>query len=224
MTESLRSRLPAAAHSVGTDLVVDESFADLHLSGDAPPPPVATYDRSARVLSIGGMSKPYWGGLRIGWVRAPAPVIARLAALRVAVDMASPVVEQLIATQLLVRAAEVVQARRVILREQRDALAEALRAEVPQWRFSVPGGGLCLWVELDAPVSSALARAAEELGVRIAPGPRFGADGGTFERYLRLPYTLPVPVLVEAVRRLATARQRVESPRVHSWSTPAVVA
>jgi DNA-binding transcriptional MocR family regulator len=82
---------------------------------------------------------------------------------------------------------------------------------------------LCLWVELDAPVSSALARAAEELGVRVAPGPRFGADG-TMERFLRLPFTLPADELADAVHRLAIARADLDRPRRYAWSSPAVVA
>ena len=96
-----------------------------------------------------------------------------------------------------------------------------LRTELPQWRFNVPAGGLCLWVELDAPVSSALARAAEQLGVRLAPGPRFGADG-TMERFLRLPYTMPVADLVEAVHRIAAARHEVDRPRTLHWPTTVV--
>ena len=73
---------------------------------------------------------------------------------------------------------------------RRDALLAALRTALPEWRVRVPHGGLTLWAELDGPISSALARAAEEVGVRLAPGPRFGLDG-TLERFLRLPFTLP---------------------------------
>ena len=101
MPASLRERVVAAAHAVGTDLVIDESFVDLPLDGTELPPPVAIYDRHSRVVSIGGMSKPYWGGLRIGWVRASAPQVQRLAAVRVGVDMASPVLDQLVAVHLL---------------------------------------------------------------------------------------------------------------------------
>jgi DNA-binding transcriptional MocR family regulator len=222
MPEPLRARLPAVAHAAGTELVIDESFADLRLDAGANPPPVAVYDRGARTISIGGMSKPFWGGLRIGWIRAAAPTIARLAALRVNVDMASPVLEQLIAVHLLHAADEIIAVRRRDLRAQRDALVAALRAEVPQWRFTVPSGGLCLWIELDAPVATALARAAADLGLRIAPGPRFGVDG-TFERFMRVPYVLPVPQVREAVARLSEARHRVERP-ARRWSEPAVVA
>jgi len=207
----LRERLPAAAHAAGSDLVVDESFVDMRLDGPPVPPSVAAFDRAARVVSIGGMSKPYWGGLRIGWIRAAAAVVARLATVRVAVDMASPVLDQLIAARLLARRSSVVAARRAALLARRAALLAALRAHLPAWRCTVPYGGVCLWVELDAPVASALARAALELGVRVAPGPRFGADG-TMERFLRLPYTLPEAELVEAVRRLAQARDEIDRP------------
>src|SRR5690606_8263382 len=128
--------------------------------------------------------------LRIGWVRAAGPVVQRLAAVRASVDLSSPVLDQLVAVRLLERADEIIPARRRQLLEQRDALVGALRDELLQWRFTVPGGGVSLWAELDAPVASALARAVEELGVRVAAGPRFGVDG-TMERFLRLPYTLP---------------------------------
>ena len=63
MPTELRERLPAAAQAASTDLVVDESFADLRLDGPQLPPPVAAFDRGARVLTIGGMrKKPVVGG------------------------------------------------------------------------------------------------------------------------------------------------------------------
>lgn len=226
MPAPLRAALTAAAHSTGTDLVVDESFVDLPLEAEvaaAMPPPVAAFDRHARVLSIGGMSKPYWGGLRIGWVRAPAPVVQRLAAIRVGVDMASPVLEQLVAVALLRRADEIVPARRAELAARRDVLAAALRAELPQWRFVLPSGGASLWAELDGPVSSALARAVADWGVRLAPGPRFGVDG-TLERFLRLPFTLPAADLVEAVRRIAAARYDLDRAHRPSWAESTLIA
>jgi DNA-binding transcriptional MocR family regulator len=223
MGTPLRERLPAAAHSAGTDVVVDESFASLRLDGPALPPPVAAFDRAARVLTLGGLSKPYWGGLRIGWIRAATSVTARLAAARVAMDMSSPVLDQLVAVHLMAARDQIVAARRAQLTARRDTLVAALRAHLPQWRFAVPNGGMSLWVELDAPVSSALAGAADELDVRVAPGPRFGADG-TMERFVRLPYTLPEADLVEAVHRLATARASLDRLPARVLRTPAIVA
>jgi DNA-binding transcriptional MocR family regulator len=94
------------------------------------------------------------------------------------------------------------------VRSRRDALAAALRAELPDWRFELPSGGLVLWAELDAPRSSALAAIADRHGVRVAPGPRFGVDGA-FERNVRLPYCLPEATLEDAVTRLAAAWRSV---------------
>ena len=223
MPAGLRERLVAAAHATGTELVVDESFVDLALDGDEMPPPVAVHDRHSRVVSIGGLSKAYWGGLRIGWVRASAPLVQRLAALRVGVDMASPVLEQLVAVRLLAQSATIVATRRAQLAFRRDALVEALKSMLPEWHFVIPAGGATLWAELDGPISSALARAAEDVGVRLAPGPRFGLDG-TLERFLRLPFTLPADDLTEAVRRIASVRHDLDRGGRRTWRTPAVIA
>ncbi|MFI5832924.1 PLP-dependent aminotransferase family protein [Micromonospora sp. NPDC051300] len=223
MAADLRERLVGAAHAAGTDLVVDESFVDLPLDGTPLPPPVAVFDRHSRVISIGGMSKPYWGGLRIGWVRASAPQVQRLAAARVGVDMASPVLDQLVAVHLLAQAPAIVAARRAQLAAQRDALVATLADRLPDWRVTVPRGGVTLWAELDGPISSALARAAEEVGVRLAPGPRFGLDG-TLERFLRLPFTLPAADLVEAVGRLAAVRYDLDRAGRPQWREPSVIA
>lgn len=224
MPVELRAKLPAAAHAAGTDLIVDESFVDLLLTDTVRmPPPVATFDRHARVLTIGGMSKPYWGGLRIGWIRAAEPVVQRFAAVRVGMDMAGPVLDQLLAVALLQRGSEIVRARRVQLRKQRDVLIGALRESLPAWQFNVPDGGVTLWAELDAPISTALARAGEAFGVRVAAGPRFGVDG-TLERFLRLPFTLPPADLTEAVSRLVAAREDVNRGTRRTWDAPALVA
>ena len=223
MATDLRERLVAAAHATGTELIVDESFVDLPLDATPMPPPVAVFDRHSRVVSIGGMSKAYWGGLRIGWVRASAPLVQRLAALRVGVDMASPVLEQLVAVHLLADAGRIVAERRGQLAFRRDTLVTALGEMLPEWRFVTPSGGVTLWAELDGPISSALARAAEDVGVRLAPGPRFGLDG-TLERFIRLPFTLSPEDLTEAVRRIASVRHDLDHVRRPAWRTPAVIA
>ena len=171
--------------------MIDETIVGLHLDGEPPPPPVAAFDPSGEtVITIGSMSKAFWAGLRIGWIRANPALIGRLAAARAALDISSPVLEQLIAVELLANAEAVMARQREAARARRDAFAAALRAELPEWRFAVPAGGLSLWVELDAPRSTALAAIADRYGLRLAAGPRFGVDGA-FERFLRLPFSLP---------------------------------
>jgi DNA-binding transcriptional MocR family regulator len=204
-----RERLVALARASRTPLVIDETIAGLDLDGSTPPPPVAAFDAGGEtVITTGSMSKSFWAGLRIGWIRANPALIGRLAVARAALDIASPVLEQLIAVELLANASAVIERQCVIARSRRDALVLALRDALPEWRFAVPPGGLSLWVELDAPRSTALAAIADRHGLRLASGPRFGVDGA-FERFLRLPFSLPEPVLDEAAARLAVAWRSV---------------
>ena len=78
--------------------------------------------------------------------------------------------------------------RRALLRDRRDLLTGLLRTELPDWDIPVVHGGLSLWVGLGAPISSALAQAAQRRGVRITAGTKFGTDG-THERFIRVPFT-----------------------------------
>lgn len=202
-----RRRVAAIAAKTGCRIVVDETMADLWLERP-PPPPLAAFDRAGLVISLGSMGKSFWGGLRIGWVRASRDLIAGLAASRAAIDMGSPIIEQIAATVLLNDPEVSLRPRRTAIREQREHLLERVREQLPDWRIQSPEGGLSAWAELPRALSTALAAEAYSLGVRMAPGSRFGV-GGAFERFVRLPYALPTPLLTEAIDRVALAWERV---------------
>lgn len=205
-----RRRLVAAAARSGATLVVDETLVDLRLAAGDPPPPVAAFDDDDGVVTVGSLSKSHWGGLRTGWVRAPRAVVARLAEARATLDLAPPVLEQLVAVELLADG-DAVRRRQEQLRGRRDALVDALTEHCPGWSWRLPEGGLSLWVRLDAPVATALAAAAERHGVRLVPGGRFSVEG-IGERSVRLPFSLPENDLREVVRRLAAARDDLDVP------------
>ncbi|WJV45488.1 PLP-dependent aminotransferase family protein [Streptomyces flavofungini] len=200
-----RARVVRAAHRSGTWLVVDECLAELALDVPAPAP-LASYagpDAGGEVITVGSMSKTHWGGLRIGWLRASSRLVTELAGQRVATDMGGSVLDQLLALALLDRPGELLSLRVEQLREQRAALAAALTEHVPQWTWRLPSGGLSLWVDLGAPIASALAERALDHGVRIEGGGCFAPDPGLFEQRLRIPYTTTPDTLREAVQRMA---------------------
>ena len=204
MTSADRARLGRTLTRHGILAIVDETLAETTI--DAPegglPDPFAAHHR--RTVTIGGASKSHWSGLRVGWLRAPAPLLAPLAAARTTLDLGSPVLEQLALLELMSDDEEITRERTALARSRRDALAGALAEHLPRWRFRRPEGGLCLWVTLPEAASTALAVAAEQHGVLVAPGPRFAPEPG-LERHVRLPFTLPESTLVESVRRLAAA-------------------
>lgn len=204
MPDPVRAAVVKAARRADTLLLVDETWSELALEEVPETAPMAAFDTDSRVISVGSASKLWWGGLRIGWVRATAALIRRLAMFRASVDIASPVLEQLAVAHLFDRLEETRAERRRTLRASRDALASGLREHLPEWTFTPPRGGGMLWVRLNGIGSTTLTEAALHHGVRLAPGPWFGLEG-TLEGYLRLPFTQPPAVLTEAVPRLRAA-------------------
>jgi DNA-binding transcriptional MocR family regulator len=201
-----RDRVLAAAHRAGTTVVIDETTAELDIDR-GPMPPMAGPD----TVLIGSLGKTIWGGLRIGWIRARPDLIRRLAHGRGPGDLGTPILEQLVALALVPRTDEVLQVRREQLRATRDALLPALRARFPDWSVPDVHGGIFLWINLGQPVSSALAVTARSCGLVLTPGSRYGIDGA-FERFLRIPLTLPadgMPGLVDALGRAWDAVDRL---------------
>ncbi len=212
MDAETRGAVVAAARRHAVPMVVDDCLRDLWLDEPVPPPlgAWATVPGEAPVLTLGSLSKTIWGGVRIGWLRGPRAVLRRVATSRASDDIASPVLEQLVAVALLRRLDAVLPERRTMMAARRDHLLGALARALPEWSASRPTGGLSLWVDLGAPRSSVLVEAAARHGLHLAAGPRFGT-GGAFEGFLRVPYTHPVDVLDDAVARLAAAWESVEA-------------
>lgn len=200
-----RRRIAAAAAAAGVALLEDLTLAGLTLDGGRrPPPPIAATPEGAAVLSAGSVSKTAWGGLRVGWVRAPIALVPHLVARKAAMDLGSPVLEQHAAVRLLDREEALLPARCAALARQRDALEAALRAHLPTWRWRSPAGGMTLWVQVGGADGRALAQVALRHGVAVAPGDEFAAGGGG-RRHVRISFAAPPALLEEAVERLATA-------------------
>lgn len=198
-----RQRLATAFARARTTAIIDETLFELPLDGQEMPPPFAAFDPQG-VITVGSVSKSFWGGLRIGWLRAPETLVSRILDARASLDLGAPVLEQLVVTRLLQSYRSVLTERRAALALRRDTLASALRTALPSWRFELPGGGLSMWCELPEPVGSSLVGVAQRNGVLLVAGSRFSPDGG-LESFLRLPYTLDPDTLRDAVGVLAAS-------------------
>ncbi|MFG2698068.1 PLP-dependent aminotransferase family protein [Kitasatospora sp. NPDC048407] len=213
--EDQRRALLAHARAAGTAVLADETCAELGwgVADSDLPRPLAALDRDARVITVGSAGKLLWPGLRIGWLRAQPSLVRQLATDRALFDLGTPVLDQLITTRLLTHHLPAVRAdRHAGLRATAEAFAAALPRHFPHWRFTLPPGGLALWVATPGLPATALARAGERLGVRIASGARFGIDGA-FEEYLRLPLTLPATHVPDALHRITQAAELARKER-----------
>jgi DNA-binding transcriptional MocR family regulator len=196
-----RERTAQLANTHGTTLVIDETMAELGLDGIPTPPPFAVHGNAILVGSVG---KTVWGGLRVGWIRADRTIIQRLVRARYSGDLGTPVLEQLLVTELLKDFDRILDTRRAYLATGRTLLLGMLRERLPEWTVPHVSGGLTAWVNLGDPVSSQLALAARSEGLVIAAGPRFGLDGA-FERFLRIPFSHSVEETERGVDALARA-------------------
>ncbi|MES0353507.1 PLP-dependent aminotransferase family protein, partial [Citrobacter koseri] len=136
-----------------------------------------------------------------GWVRASSRTIAALVQTRDTFDLGSPVLEQLATGWLLDNAASFLPDRRQLLSQRRDLCCELMHAHFPEWRFRQPQGGLSFWVELPDTLATLFATRAESEGIQLGTGTRFGL-AGAFDRFLRMPFTLPDETLRSAFQTL----------------------
>ena len=136
------------------------------------------------MIHASSFSKTVSPGVRVGYLAGPAEQITTLAK-RGSEHYISPnmlaesVVLELCRSGALATNIEFVNGA---LAERRDALVEALREQIPEAEFVVPGGGYFLWLDLDRGADTpALLDAAKEEGVAFVAGPDFMLEGGELE-------------------------------------------
>ena len=92
------------------------------------------------MITVGSLSKLAWGGLRIGWIRAPRADIDRLVAGKIVADHSTSLITQAIAARVLDRVDEVAGRTRTAAAERRSIVTEALSARLPEWQWIDAGG------------------------------------------------------------------------------------
>ena len=93
-------------------------------------------------VTIGSASKAFWGGLRIGWIRAPHALVGRLVDARATLELGAAPVEQLVVNELLEQSSGLLAGRRAQLRARRDHLLGEVAQLLPDWHLNTPAGGL----------------------------------------------------------------------------------
>lgn len=204
MAAERRRALVDLARELRVPVVDDLALVDISLDDVAVPPPLAALDPEAPILSVGSVSKLFWCGLRVGWIRASEAVVARLQRTKTVADLGSPLLDQLVATRLLDRVEDARAERAAALRPRRDALEALLEEHLPAWRWRRPRGGFSLWVELPHGSGDEFADVAARHGVAIVPGSSLSADE-THRRFVRLVYIADTDTLERGVARLAAA-------------------
>lgn len=165
----------------------------------------------AKVVHASSFSKTVSPGVRVGYLAGPEHLISQLS--KTATEtyispnmLAESVVHELCRSGGLDRNIEAVNET---LAERRDAVVEALREQIPEARFVVPGGGYFLWLTLDDGTDAeALANYAKDEGVAFVPGVDFMLEGGI--NSLRLSFaSVPPDDVAEGIGRIARALEKL---------------
>ena len=215
LPERPRREIARLAGETGIPVLEDHTLSDLSL-GPAPPLPIAAFSKDAPILTVGSLSKLFWGGLRIGWIRGPEPWIHRLARRKAMDDLGSSVLSQAVAVRLLDSVDAVTALRRRQAGARFEAMSRALSRRLPDWEWRKPAGGLTLWVRIPRGSASELAQVAARHGVSVLPG-SICSPGNGFGDHLRLAFVPEPEEIREGIDRLARAWEKYggarEAPR-----------
>lgn len=193
VTMSLPRRQKLLAHADRHDVVVIEDDHESELNFSAhPTAALKSLDTSGRVIYIGSLSKTLAHGLRIGYLVAPAALIAELRALRRLMLRHPATNNEHTAALFIAHGFHETFMRRLnaAYRERAEILQQSLRTHLPQARFGHALGGSALWLELpEATDTRDLAQRALQQGIVIEPGAVFFGGPKPPAHFMRLGYS-----------------------------------
>ena len=212
-----RIRVLELAVKYQTVVVEDDPYGDLYFA-EAPPPSLLAL--SAQVpgsrdwlVYCGSLSKVLSPGLRIGWMVAPAALLARATMCKQFSDAHTSTFAQATAAQYLQagRMPATLQNVRQVYAGRSRAMCEALRVHLGEGlSFHEPMGGLFVWAQLTGKTGhtkdgNLLAKRAIEKGVAFVPGAPFFADKPD-NSTIRLSFaTADESKIAEGIERLGAA-------------------
>ena len=187
MSLERRRRLVALARERELIVLEDNPYGMLRYEGDPLPTlrslevPAGSLEEGDFVIYTGTMSKILSPGVRVGWLVAPRPLLAKLILGKQSADLCSSTLAQHFVAAYFASGdwRPYVASLREIYHRRRDVILDALAEHLPpaaSWTH--PQGGLFIWVTLPDYIDTTdlLARALAE-NVAFVPGEAAFADG-----------------------------------------------
>jgi 2-aminoadipate transaminase len=168
-----RRMIVSMARAAGAVVIENDIYSELAYSG-AETPQLKSLDPN--VILLGSFSKIAFPGVRCGWIIGPRPVISRVTELKQLADLHTDQLSQAFllrfaeSGRLEAHQAKMIAAGKERLRAVEQAAGKYLR----DCKFTVPQGGMNLWVDLPEGLDSgALRGLAQQAGVDYLPGRYF---------------------------------------------------
>ena len=187
-------------------IIEDDPYGELVFEGESIPS-IKSLDTKGRVIYIGTFSKVLAPGFRLAWVIASEEIINKFALTKQSSDLCSNMFVQYIAYEYIKGGYldTQIQHIKVLYRHKRDVMIKALEDYFPKGaKWTVPGGGMFLWVTLPKNVYTRLMfKRAVAKKVAYVVGDAFYPDSSNYNS-MRLNFSYADDdVMREGIKRLA---------------------
>jgi 2-aminoadipate transaminase len=177
MPAAHRAEICAMARAAGVAVIENDLYSELACDSENSPPRLKQLD--SNVILLGSFSKIAFPGIRVGWIIAPRPVIARVTELKQLADLHTDHLSQ----AFLLRFAEsgkLARHQAVVIaaaKEKLRALDQTCRRYLANCTWKVPGGGMNMWINLPSGLDAvALRGLAQQAGIDYLPGRYFSVS------------------------------------------------
>ena len=194
MSLEKRKTLYALAKKYGVLILEDNPYGDLRVSGENVPT-VKSMDEDGIVIYAGSFSKVLAPGIRVAYVIAPEPIVAKMTVCKQGQDVHTAMFNQMLVYEWMSTTdfeAHIGKIRDIYRRKMTlmcDLIDEKLGDLVSYVR---PEGGMFVWCELPEKIDMLdfVKRAIKEK-VAVVPGTAFMVEDGDTTNCFRMNYTTP---------------------------------
>lgn len=193
-TAENRHAVYALAKKYGVVILEDNPYGELRFAG-ADVPTYKSFDTDGIVIYCSSFSKILSSGMRIGFVNAPAEIIAKMVVAKQVEDVHTNLFAQMLCHRYMAEYdmdAHVAMIRE-LYRNKANRMLTALDAEMPQSvAYTRPEGGLFLWCTLpDGRDAAPFVQKFLENKVAVVPGSAFMCVENAPSDSFRLNYSMP---------------------------------
>ena len=196
ITSTLENRraVYALAKKYGVVILEDNPYGELRFAGEDVPT-YKSFDTDGLVIYCSSFSKILSSGMRIGFVNAPAEIIAKMVVAKQVEDVHTNLFAQMLCHRYMAEYdmdAHVAMIRE-LYRDKAGRMLAALDAEMPQSvAYTRPEGGLFLWCTLpDGRDAAPFVKKFLENKVAVVPGSAFMCVENAPSDSFRLNYSMP---------------------------------
>ncbi|HEY47880.1 MAG: hypothetical protein AMJ88_04735 [Anaerolineae bacterium SM23_ 63] len=203
-----RKRLVEIARQYDLVIIEDDPYGELRYEGEDVTPIFRLAPE--RTLYLSTFSKTLAPGIRLAWIVAPKPIIAKLVRAKQAADLHTGTFVQMVANDICQRGFLRQHVKRLceVYHQRRDAMLDALAEHMPEEvSWTRPQGGLFLWARTSDRIKTRdFLEKATAAKVAYVPGFAFypGESGGFHSMRLNFSYCKE-DVINEGIYRLAVA-------------------